>query len=236
MAKTSKDQTKSGSTFGALAPRRNGTRMAFGALVIVLTALGSVLLFQEVGERKEVLVLAANVDAGKAIKSSDLSTARISLDPGIGYFDATKRNEVIGRVPSSDLVQGSILNPRQLAAENSPQVGVDEALVGLNIPLGQRPVLSNLAVGDVIFIANKPEDGADAVVQEEIEGRVFTIISDTERGALIDVVVKLRDAALVASWGSSATLAFRPGNQESTLGLAPKATEDVTAPAEGGTE
>jgi hypothetical protein len=210
--------------------------MAFGGLVIVLTALGSVLLFQEVGDRKEVLVLAANVDAGKAIKASDLSTARISLDPGVGYFDATKRNEIIGRVPSSDLVQGSILNPRQLAKEGSPQVGVDEALVGLNIPLGQRPVLLNLSVGDVVVVANKPEPGAETQAQEEVEGRIFTLVSDPDSGALIDVVVRRRDAALVASWGSSATLAFRPGNQDSTLGLAPKAAEDTTATTVGGTE
>ena len=211
--------------------------MAFGALVIVLTALGSVLLFQEVGDRKEVLVLAANVDAGKAIKSTDLTTARISLDPGIGYFDVTELNQIVGRVPSVDLVQGSILNPRQLAKAGAPQVGVNEALVGLNIPLGQRPVLFNLSVGDVVFVANKPGQGAATTeVINEVEARIFSIINDPEAGALIDVVVNIRDAALVASWGSGAALTFRPGDQSSTLGLPEQSEQGQASPAEGGTE
>ena len=236
MAKNKNDQSKAGGTFNALAPRRNSTRMAVGALVIVLTALGSVLLFQQVGDRREVLVMSSDVDAGTAIKRTDVATARISLDPGINYFDAKQLEEIVGRVPSADLVQGSILNPRQLAKVGSPQVGVDEALVGLVIPLGQRPVLSNIAVGQVVFVRPTSEATSsaspDGSTTPEVEARIFSIINDKNSGALVDVVVRRDQAPLIASWGPGGAIAFRPGNQESTLGVVPPA-DDTT---EGDTE
>ena len=180
------------SPFASLAPRRNNTRIAAGAMLMALSALAGIFIFQSIGERIEVYVAVRTVPAGQIIVADDVALKRISVEPGINYMGAGDKDKLIGAVPAAQLLSGSVINPKQIGSSDTPEVKPGQVLVGVQLDVGERPSQSELKLGDKIQLGGRGKNQGD-------DNFVFdaTIASITQK--------KAATTSAAASAASSAT-------------------------------
>jgi hypothetical protein len=132
-------------------PRRSPALIALAGLLVVGFALGTGLAVTRAGDKVSVLVVASDVDRGRLIERSDLTTTAVAGVPGAlpgGDLDL-----LVGSTAAVDLVAGQVLIKDMLTDEPVP--GAGETLVGLSLDPSRSPA-SGLEPGDLVRVVAIP--------------------------------------------------------------------------------
>jgi hypothetical protein len=117
--------------------RRNPRWIVLGILAICLGGLGSVFLYSQVTDAHQVVAMTKTVHRGEKVTGGDLTTVRVGETGRVHTVAAKKLSAMIGQVASYDLVQGSLLSPAAVGAEEPPAAGHD--VVGIKVSDGRAP-------------------------------------------------------------------------------------------------
>lgn len=181
---------------GRAPARRNQSRVALGAFLILAFALVFAVSFSRAGDRQAVLAVARPVPAGQVISAADIAEVRISADPGLHPVPARDRSRIVGRTAGVALTAGTLVTPAQFAS--GPAVPAGRAVVGAALKPGQFP--PDVHVGDAVDVVITPAAGtadpaAGSSAFASVTGRVSGITA-AANGA--DTVVSLDVAQNVA--------------------------------------
>jgi SAF domain len=196
----------SASPSGLVRRRRWGVAIA-GAGAVVIGGWGFASLWLAAGDRDEVMALAGDVEAYETIERADLRTVRVASGDGVDVVPAGDVDEVVGRVATSDLHEGSLLVEADLFPEGETLVGPDEAVVGVRVGVGAAPVELGRGRGVLAVVRPTATDrGTDGEVSQprSVEGWVLDV-EDLDAGAgqapgtvSVSVVVPRDEATAVA--------------------------------------
>jgi hypothetical protein len=191
---------------GLVRRRRWGVAIA-GAGAVVVGAWGFASLWLAAGDRDEVVALAGDVEAYETIERTDLRTVRVAAGDGVDTVSVGDMDEMVGRVATSDLHEGSLLVEADLFPDGESLVGPDEAVVGVRVATGAAPV--DLRRGRGVLAVIRPTATGQAVDGEgsaprSVEGWVLDV-EDLDAGAgqgagsmSVSVVVPRDEATEVA--------------------------------------
>jgi hypothetical protein len=133
-------------------PRRYG-QWAASVLFIVIAVLLAGWLWQQKGDRQEVLAIARPVPAGAVITMGDLDVVEVA---GVaGGIAATESDSVVGSTAAVGLVDGQILTHAMLTSDPAP--GPGERVVGLQLDTTRSP--TGLVPGDLVVVVAVPPAG-----------------------------------------------------------------------------
>ena len=133
------ESSSAGRTAG-LAPVRGRRRpwlLGLGALLATLGGLTVVWLVGAAGDRQEVLAVRSDVAYGQALTADDLTTARVSVDPGVAVLSTQDADAVIGLVASTRLSPGMLLTSDMVEPSGEPEAG--RVLVPIAVPADRMP-------------------------------------------------------------------------------------------------
>jgi type IV secretory pathway VirJ component len=163
------------------------------ALLAVLVTLGSalafVVLWMNAGEREPVLALARDVPAGQVFQAEDLTTVRVSLDPGVRAVASSARDQVIGQPASVDMLAGTLLVPDAVGDTQ----GLENDKETVAIAIDQTLVPAGLERGDHVRIVRMPGATGSGEVQDPVNigiGRVSDV-TDSDSGTDVRVSVSV---------------------------------------------
>lgn len=186
--------------------------IAVGVLVLVVSALAALWLFQSSADRTAVLALAAPVERGEIVTAEDLVTVEIAADEAITVLRPTEVGAVVGRVALVDLPAGVLITPSQVASADTLEVG--EGIVGLRLDAGQVPTM-RLTPGTTVSVlltpptalSSEPLTASEIEEHSEVLVAAATVVDAVPLGGQGEMVVSLsmteEQARVVAS---SATL------------------------------
>jgi type IV secretory pathway VirJ component len=163
------------------------------ALLAVLVTLGSalafVVLWMNAGDREPVLALARDVPAGQVFQAEDLTTVRVSLDPGVRAVASSARDQVIGQPASVDMLAGTLLVPDAVGDTQ----GLENDKETVAIAIDQTLVPAGLERGDHVRIVRMPGATGSGEVQDPVNigiGRVSDV-TDSDSGTDVRVSVSV---------------------------------------------
>ena len=189
--------------------RRNRSRVAAGALILVACTLAAVVVYGRVGDRRAVLAVARGVDVGETVEASDLRVVHVSTEPGLRTIPATQRSGILGRPAAVRLVPGSLLSPDEIGDGAALPEGM--ALVGAILKPGQFPL--GLAPGDTVALVAAPASGAGVVVTADsvAEPPTATVVAveraaDATGNTTVSLQLPANAASLVAGAGAAGRL------------------------------
>lgn len=173
--------------------RRRWGRVAAGAALALLGGWISVSLYVSAGDRVEVVALARDVEQYSELSEDDFTTVLVSVEPEVDTISADEIDELVGRHNVVRLVEGSLLAPNQLLAEDEPLIFDDETVISTQLNRNQAP-FSILEQGtDVMVQWPSAEEGAPP---RQVPGWVLHVGEEEEnstQGRTVEVVVE--DAA-----------------------------------------
>ena len=165
-------------------------------LLTVGSALAFVVLWLNAGERKPVIVVAREVQAGQAFTAEDIKVVRISADPGITLLAGSLRDDVIGQTASIDLLPGTLLVADADGAEDTSDDSTQE--ISNQLPAARVPDLER---GDhvTVFRSSSPGSGEQQPAVEIAKARVMAV--DDAEGGNLSVRVRIDRNAVPEIFG-----------------------------------
>jgi hypothetical protein len=162
---------------GLVRRRRWGVALA-GVAAVVVGAWGFASLWLAAGDRDEVVALAGGVEAYETIERGDLRTVRVAAGDGVSVVPVSDIDDVVGRVATTDLHEGSLLTDADLFPKGETLVDSDEAVVGVRVDVGAVPV--ELARGRGVLAVIRPvaaDRGTDGEAGQprSVEGWVLDV-------------------------------------------------------------
>ncbi|MDR2896924.1 MAG: SAF domain-containing protein [Propionibacteriaceae bacterium] len=136
--------------------RRRPWLIGVGLLLMVSGILGSLSIYQNLNQSREVLIVAVDIPQGARIARSDLTTARLAADDSIATMPAGNLDQLLGRFAATDLLAGSLLTPESTSQQVTPAAG--QAEIGLVLAPNQHPA-GRLLVGDKVQLV--ADDGIE---------------------------------------------------------------------------
>jgi hypothetical protein len=156
-------------------------------------------LYLSADDRVEVLAVASDIGRFDVIERSDLRVVTIGEDTDVVSIPATRLDELVGRVASTDIVAGGLLVDGQLLPAGDRLVTADEAIVGVLVGPGDSPT-TGMTRGAVVSVVVRPAAGTNGTVAEVpgwIAGIGGEVSSSGDRP--VEVVVALSEAARVSA-------------------------------------
>ncbi|WCO67944.1 SAF domain-containing protein [Iamia majanohamensis] len=172
--------------------------VAVGLLVTVVFALGAVLWHLSTVEKDPALVVASNVERGDVIESIDVRIGYVSSDDPLARLDSSQLDQVVGRVASVDLAEGTLLTTSVVA--DGPAVDAGDGVVGLALDPGAYPA-RGLAPGDRVNVV-RTADVADLDADPIVVARNASVSAVDELASdrlLVSVLTTEADAEAVAA-------------------------------------
>lgn len=172
--------------------RRRWGRFAAGAVLALLGAWIFASLYVSAGERVEVLAVARDVGRYEPIERDDLRTVRVAADPGVDTIEASRADELVGRIAATGLREGSLLAPSQIVPEDAQLHGDDEAIVPVELPRAAAPDRAWEAGTEVLVVVMPPETGGGEEAEpRQYEGWLYSVgeVDEQTRTRHVDVVV-----------------------------------------------
>jgi hypothetical protein len=179
----------------------------------VLFVLGSVLaagwLWQQQGDRVDVLAVRATVPAGHVIERGDLTSASVAgVDGAISVADL---DWVSGSTAATALLPGQVLTEALLTSDRVPAAG--ERVVGVELDATRAP--TGLVAGDVVSVLAVPPSGdpsdAEALGSPTVLAESATVFGADRVegvGTRISLVVPEDEANRVAAFGAAGRVAL----------------------------
>lgn len=212
------------------APKR---RTGALALALALAVIGGLLMwfFQQSSAAQAYITVNRAVDRGAVIQRDMLTTVDVVGEPS-QLIRAEDASQVIGKVATMDLSEGSTLTTTNTAAG----LGVDQGrtVAGLSLQAGRLPSRT-LKAGDQVQVIYTPSADLAAPgarmpdpIPATVEG---TSTDETSGNRIVDLNLAEADAATVASWSAKDAVSVVLGaNAAPAAEFAP--AEDPAKPAE----
>jgi hypothetical protein len=177
-------------------------------LFVVLAALAAGWLWQQRGDRVEILTVNRDVPAGTVIEQGDLSIADVArLGQGI---PASRADSVVGELAAVPLVGGQVLMARMLT--NEPLPGPGRRMVGVQLDATRSP--ADLAPGDVVSVLAVPPMGnagsPSSLEEPSVLADRATVVSARQvagEGIQLTMLVPKDVANTVAAFGAAGRVA-----------------------------
>lgn len=179
--------------------RRRWGRIGGGVLAAVVGGWLFASLYLSADDRVEVLAMASDVDRFDVIERSDLRVVTIAEDTDVSSIPASRLEDLVGRVASTDIVAGALLVDGQLLPDGDRLVAADEAVVGVLVGPGDSPT-TGMNRGALVSVVVRPAAGTNGTVAEVpgwIAGIGGEVSSSGDRP--VEVVVARADAARVSA-------------------------------------
>ena len=179
--------------------RRRWGRIGGGAFAAVVGGWLFASLYLSADDRVEVLAVATDIGRFDVIDRSDLRVVTIGEDTDVASIPASRLDELIGRVASTDIVAGGLLVAGQLLPAGDRLVTADEAIVGVLVGPGDSPT-TGMTRGAVVSVVIRPAAGTNGTVAEVpgwIAGIGGEVSSSGDRP--VEVVVARSEAARVSA-------------------------------------
>lgn len=179
--------------------RRRWGRIGGGAFAAVVGGWLFASLYLSADDRVEVLAVATDIGRFDVIDRSDLRVVTIGEDTDVASIPASRLDELIGRVASTDIVAGGLLVDGQLLPAGDRLVTADEAIVGVLVGPGDSPT-TGMTRGAVVSVVIRPAAGTNGTVAEVpgwIAGIGGEVSSSGDRP--VEVVVARSEAARVSA-------------------------------------
>lgn len=180
-----------GSAIPAAAPRAVPPRrrrpgiIALAVALILAGALGGVQLYNSVGHTYEVLAVAKEVPVGGVVSADDLTTVRISLDPGIR--PVSDLGLVVGKRAAVGLKVGTLITRAEVT--DAQLIGPGQVQVGIATTQNQRPA-SVLNPGQKVTLIGIPDSSGGASLSGPVSGMVVMVgPPDSQQTEVIDVAI-----------------------------------------------
>ena len=119
--------------------RRRWSRIGGGVLAAVVGGWLFASLYLSADDRVEVLAVASDVARFDVIERSDLRVVTIAEDTDVLSIPASRLEDLVGRVASTDIVAGALLVDGQLLPDGDRLVAANEAIVGVLVGPGDSP-------------------------------------------------------------------------------------------------
>ncbi len=193
--------------------RRSPAMASLGVILVVVGALaGWRYVASTTTGTDTYLAVYQAVPVGGQITADDLQSVRISTARGLAPIPAADASTVIGQYAKVDLVPGTLLTDGDLMATNA--IGPDQALIGLDLTSSERPGRT-LKPGDHVLLVEVPPDtGISSAADTEtatMPTMPATVVEasdpDTNNNAVIDVVIPVADASVVAAFANESRVA-----------------------------
>lgn len=191
--------------------RRRWGRFAAGTILALLGAWVFAALYVSAGERVEVLAVRRDVGRYEEIERSDLRTVRVAADRGVDTVRAGELDDVVGRLASTELREGSLLADSQLVPGDADLIDQDEAVVAVELPRAAAPDNAWEAGMEVLVVVLPPENaGGEQAEPQEVEGWLYNVgeLDDQTRTRHIDLVVPDFAAAEVSAAAADERIAL----------------------------
>ena len=206
-SKPSKDEPRS-SRAAALASgkkpkgvvRRRRGRLSAGVIGSVVGSWLFASLYVSAGHRANVLVLAHPVARLSTIQRSDLRVVGVAADMEAESVKASRVNEFVGRIASSDLPTGSLLTDAAVLPAGQRLLSAEEAIVGILLSPGDGQLA--LKKGTPVVVVIRPPVGASgpAAASVEVRGWVLSsaeVLASRERP--VELALPTAQASVVSS-------------------------------------
>jgi hypothetical protein len=145
-------------------PRRARVpELAVGLVAAAIFGLAGVTWHLSSVDKTAALAVAAPLERGDVIDSSDLRIEYVSSDGRLSLLDPGRAERVVGRIAAFDLPAGTLLSSAMVT--DATALGADDGLVGLSLDAGQFP-LNELAPGDLVNVYAR--GGTSAIAQGEV--------------------------------------------------------------------
>jgi hypothetical protein len=178
--------------------RRRWGRVAGGGLLMLVAGWVVATLYVTAGERVEVVVMARDVPRLAPIERDDLRTMRVAADPSLATVPGQEIGELVGRVPRTDLLEGTLLGRTELFPKDQRLVEPDEAVVFLTLPPGSaaRDILRE---GANVRVAVLPRLDGESGEAQQVSGWILDPGDESEdaRERRAAVVVPADEAGVV---------------------------------------
>ncbi|MBS2547713.1 hypothetical protein KGQ19_12630 [Catenulispora sp. NL8] len=171
----------------AVPPRRRRPGIiALSVALILAGALGGVQLYNSVGHTYEVLAVAKAVPVGGMISADDLTTVRISLDPGIK--PVSDAGLVVGKRAAVGLVPGTLITRGEVT--DAQLIGAGQVQVGIATTVNQRPA-TPLNPGQKVTLIGIPDSsGGGPTLSAPVSGTVVLVgPADSQQTVVVDVAI-----------------------------------------------
>lgn len=179
--------------------RRRPTLIALGIALIVVCALGTWWITDQMSTTSKVVVSAVDVSEGQVLSAEDLTTAEVNVPSGTAVVPGSELEPLVGQRATAPLEEGAILSPGQLSTETLPGEGT--AIVGVKALPGQIPS-QNVEPGDAIEVVGTPKSGDDPPSGDApvITGTIQAIgQSGTDGSLVVDVLVSEDQASTLTA-------------------------------------
>ncbi|MBF6333630.1 SAF domain-containing protein [Nocardia transvalensis] len=186
-------------------PRRRPLFLVMAVAMCALAIVFAVTLVNKKNDRQDVLVLAKDIQQGHVITAADLATVHVNTDAGLHVVLAADQARVVGKTVSTNLPEGTLLNPSSLTDGVLPPKG--KSLVGITVALDKLPATA-LMPGDMVQLVDTPRDQDSSPVQAPTTSNAQVVqvrpLSEGQSGQVtVDVLVPDGEANWVA--GRAAT-------------------------------
>jgi hypothetical protein len=175
--------------------RRNLRWMAAGVLAVCLGGLGAALLYANLSNAQSVVRVVRTVYRDQVITAADLGVTSAAPAAGVESVAAEQLDVVVGSTAQYDLVEGSLLGPRDFG---DPPVEVGAARLGLRLAAGRIPA-SPLPPGTDVLLVPVGTDGGETPTGASVVARIAVSSATLPDGAsIVDVSVATAEAERVA--------------------------------------
>lgn len=199
------------------AKRRRPALIGLGIALVVLCGLLGWWFTSRGAATHTVLVAASDIQAGKAVKVSQLSTTEIAGGGGASTMPAEQLQNTAGLLASSNIPEGAVLSPDMFVNKVTPDGGM--SIVGVSVKPSQMPALG-LRPGDTVsvVIAHSPQASGQSGQQADASAlrtgqtwraEVASVGEPGDDGArTIDVTLNSEAARELLAAGGSGRLAI----------------------------
>lgn len=203
--------------------RRRPKLIGLGVALIVLGGLFGWWVDSR-GESQTVLVATESIQAGKPVTASQLGTTQISGGDNATTIPEMHRNDIEGQLASSNVPEGTVLNPDQFVSSVEPDDGM--SIAGVPVTAAQMPALG-LKPGDTVTVVvtagqgaaggndgggdeNGGDGGGDGVQQGQTWRATVASVGEPSDDGIrtVDVTLNADAAEALATAGGSGRLAI----------------------------
>jgi SAF domain len=178
--------------------RRRWGRFGAGAAAASLGAWVFGAMYLSAEDRTDVLVVNSQIARYATITRADLKIVRISSDTEASTVGATRIDEVVGRIASTDLPTGALLTDSGLLPVGDKLLKGNEAVVGVLLSGGDSQM--TLRRGARVALVVRPAVGGTGT-PVEVKGWVFDSSAEavSARERPVEVAVARDQAAMVSA-------------------------------------
>lgn len=180
--------------------RRNPLVIALGIALIALGGLGAAWMATATTHTTAVIVVTHSVDAGRALRDSDLQVSQVMADSAVHTIPGSQLGGMVGKYATVRLLPGQLLTPEAVTAALTPPPG--KSLVGVAVTATQMPA-QVLHAGDLILVVSTPnaQDSPPTEPPASITAQILNSqpVPDTDK-TILNVLVDDTQARTLAAW------------------------------------